>query len=174
MLYNRNSRSSIALGDLSHSEFSMKHFNFVLRDPIWLCSLPDETCEELCQLFTGLTASLRFPACDSDSSSEGNIGVLRRLSPYLVTVGGRPMTTSNDEDDGLVHAFSPISQELNAAVVKTEQRLGRHFNHYKTAVKFKQQVTQLNDIFASFKTAVESVSQAIKVGIDMRYLLSYS
>lgn len=109
-----------------------------------------EMLEELCQLFTELTARLRAPASSSSS---------------LVTVGGQPITTSNESDDDLACWFSPLLGDLNATVAAKEQRLGKNFTYFDSLVTFKQQVGQLNAIFATFKTMVDGVCRQVKVSI---------
>ncbi|KIO27196.1 hypothetical protein M407DRAFT_23611 [Tulasnella calospora MUT 4182] len=119
-----------------------------------------ETLEALLHLFTELTASLNLPAFGSQSSSGDPVAVLRHRCPDLATVGGWPTTSSNKDDDELVHLLSPILQKLNV-LANTLHDWGPYWDDQDDA-KFKRQVAELNAMYSSFTAAVEIVSRTIQ------------
>lgn len=116
---------------------------------------------DLRQLFNGLTARLKSPSFDLNFPWAQIHEVLRRRSPYRVTVGWQAITTSN-EDDELVYSFNPILRDLNAALAAKRRDLGSLFGLDTKRYMWGRNIDELSAAFAGFKTAVESVSRAIK------------
>ncbi|KAG9041636.1 hypothetical protein FS837_011942 [Tulasnella sp. UAMH 9824] len=122
----------------------------------------EEMLEESLQLFRDLTASLKPPALNSEFCLGNNVEVAPHRSPYLATVGGRPTTSSNEDDVELASLFSPVLQRLNV-LANTMMDNWFGFSQPEHNRKFKRQVTELNGMFAVFQDAVRSVSRDIKI-----------
>ncbi|KAG8924323.1 hypothetical protein FRC00_005238, partial [Tulasnella sp. 408] len=96
------------------------------------------------------------PVFNSDFPSENAVEVVTHRLSYLVTEGGRSTTSSNKDDDELAILFSPVLQNLNMLASIEDYWRGLTFGQLNH--KFQQELTELNEMFASFRAAVTKVS----------------